>query len=138
MTGSYTNTASQCNAQAEKLIKELISVGTKVSAAVSFTGSILDPYYAMADALVTTSNYQVACQFSTQAAQIKVKLQTESGRGDILWTLLNVPVEGFFQGKYNNKLVNQVWSAAERIVMGSMGIASLTCQDIGFSIGKMW
>ena len=57
MSGSYTFTEHECVLQSEKLIKEILGLGSKITKAVTFTGSILDPFYAAFDALVTTSNY---------------------------------------------------------------------------------
>ena len=72
--------------------------------------SLLGPFYAAFNMLATASDFNVACQLPVQAANLKNRLNSEAGRSDVVYTLINAPVEGFFQGK-DTALHNKLWEA---------------------------
>ena len=109
MSGGYAKKDAECVNQAVKIVQELTSFINKL-VAIGAGGSVLDPYYSLLDAFVTVSNWNVACQIPTQANSLKSRLSTQAGLSDVLYTLVNVPIEGLFQ-ESNADLNNKLWEA---------------------------
>ena len=80
----------------------------------------------------------VACAAQAQAQQLNVRTQTSSGAGDLLYTLLYFPVEGFFEGSQSAIVSNQIWNAVSAIEQGFSQRRSQSCRALGYEIGRIY
>ena len=90
------------------------------------------------DLLISFSNYGVACMIVTMANQYTLRVKTDAGLSDLVYTVYNIPVEGFFDGKNNAAIVNVIWNGVEAIYKASVKNRSMTCMDLGYSLGRIW
>ena len=77
-----------------------------VKAIYDITTNIVQPYYDLSTLLISIGNNNVACSAKAQATQLNVRTQTSSGTGDLAYTFLYFPIEGFFQGSKNSLVSN--------------------------------
>ena len=82
------------------------------------------------------SNYQVACLLEEQASQYESRVNSEAGYADLVYTVVNVPIEGFFEGKNNAAITNLLWDVVNAMYQNSVGRRAMTCKDLGFFIGQ--
>ena len=103
--------------------------------------------------LIAQGNLNTACVASVQAAQMNQKFNTLSGLGDLMYTVLNYPIEGFFQAQTDPTINNQIWTAVLSLYQGwnqpklydpNLGGANanlanvMTCNDVGFHFGRIY
>ena len=84
----------------------------------NIASNVIQPYYDVSTLLISFGNLNVACAATAQAQQLNVRTQTSSGAGDLLYTLLYFPVEGFFEGSQSAIVSNQIWNAVYAIEQG--------------------
>jgi len=61
-----------------------------------------------------------------------------SGLGDLMYTLLYFPVEGFFLGKIDRTVENHTWNAMYNLYQGWYQRQSMTCKEAGFQCGVIF
>ena len=88
--------------------------------------------------MISIGNTNVACSAAAQAQQLNVRTQTSSGAGDLAYTLLYFPVEGYFKGLQNDLVENQIWNALLAIEKDFHGTASLDCKQLGYELGQIY
>merc|ERR1711998_601734 len=97
-------------------------------------GSILDPFYKSQTAGIAFSNAMTACQFTTAATKIHLRL-SPTGTTDLAYLLINVIKEGFFQKMNDQTIKNQIWDALYTFLQGIYIRSSMSCLDVGFEMG---
>ena len=88
-----TYTETDCSTSMTTLVADGITVYESVLAVFE---NVVQPYYDASTFLISASNTAVACAATTQLAQFSVRSTTSSGLGDLMYTLMNYPAEGFF------------------------------------------
>ena len=74
---------------------------TMYTSILSIDQNLLQPYYDASDVMIQASNLLVACIIEQQAAQLNIRTNTPAGLGDLFYSIVQFPVEGFFQAKEN-------------------------------------
>ena len=109
-----------------------------IEAFKKITSNVVQPYYDISTLLISVGNNNVACSAGAQAAQLNVRTQTSSGAGDLAYTLLYFPIEGFFQGSKSSLVSNQIWNAIYAIQQGFAGRRSQSCRALGYEFGRIY
>ena len=63
-------------------------------------------------------------------------MQSEAGYADLVYTIVNVPIEGFFEGKNNSAIVNLLWDVINAMYQNSVTRRSMTCKGLGYYMGE--
>ena len=128
--GSYGDTTC-----AETSISLIIQINALLESLAKLQENLLQPFYDTSNLLIQMTNFLTACQFSTQASQLSIRTKTEAGKGDMIYTILQYPVEGYFSTDPLTQ--NQLWEAFLAIWQGWVGRRSMRCKDVGFQIGRI-
>ena len=99
--------------------------------------NVVQPYYDISTFMISASNTAVACTMTTQLAQLSIRTTTNSGVGDLLYTLMNYPAEGFFKAADSELVDNQIWNAVFALEQGAVTRRSMTCLNAGFAVGQI-
>ena len=84
------------------------------------------------------SNLTVACNFESMATQFNLRLNTLAGLGDLLYSVLYSPIEGFFLGSFDDSVQNIMWNSVYNIYQGFYQRQSMTCVEAGFQFGVIF
>jgi len=80
----------------------------------------------------------VACNVETMSTQFNLRLNTAAGFGDLIYSVLYFPVEGFFLGQFDPTIENKIWNAVYNIYQGFYQRQSMTCMEAGFQAGVIF
>ena len=61
--------------------------------------------------MIEMGNAVIACNLETAATQFNTRLNTLEGMGDLFYTLVYFPVEGFFLKSMDQSVDNQIWNS---------------------------
>ena len=100
LRGTYNTT--DCSNTTVQLVSDGMMV---VDSLINVATNVVQPYYDLSTFMISASNYAVACSFISQMSQMNIRVQTQSGLGDLMYTLFNYPSEGFFKAQTSD-LVN--------------------------------
>mmetsp|Transcript_12892 Transcript_12892/g.21812 ORF Transcript_12892/g.21812 Transcript_12892/m.21812 type:complete len:136 (-) Transcript_12892:40-447(-) len=109
-----------------------------VDSILAINENLVQPFYDASDILVQFSNTNVACQLESQAIQLNIRTQTSAGLGDLIYTVLQFPFEGYFEAKQNPQINNQLWSAVLSLYKGWKQRKSMTCREAGYEFGRIY
>lgn len=107
LKGSYLDTS--CAIEIRTMNTDLKAAGTSFTN-IGSGASILDPFYKSQTAGIAFSNAMTACQFTTAATKIHLRL-SPTGTTDLAYLLINVIKEGFFQKMNDQTIKNQIWDS---------------------------
>ena len=137
LIGSWSYPDAPCVAKGNEVVTGIYDIyQVFIDAFVNKTKNVLDPFYIISDWLITLSNYQIACLVEEQAVQYETRVNSDTGYADLVYTIVNVPVEGFFEGKNNAAINNILWDVINAIYKDSVNRKSMTCKDLGFHVGE--
>merc|ERR1711865_354215 len=127
---SYNDT--DCSDSMTTLVADGLTVKDSMLAVLS---NFVQPYYDVSTFMISASNTAVACTATSQLAQLSIRTTTNSGVGDLLYTLMNYPAEGFFKAADSELVDNQIWNAVFALEQGAVYRRSMTCMNAGFAVG---
>lgn len=117
---------------------EIYILWSRTKSVLYFNGDFLDPFYAINNLLITQSNQNVACLAEEQAAQYQQRVSTPEGYADLVYSVVNVPIEGFLEGKNDNTVLNEIWDIIYDLYQNFDGKRSMTCKQTGYIFGRLW
>ena len=103
-----------------------------INAITNIQYSFVAPFVKLNDFVQELANLQVACNFESMSTQFNLRLNTTSGLGDLIYTILYAPIEGFFLGQFDPTIDNKIWHATYNLYQGLYQRQSMTCLEAGF------
>lgn len=101
------------------------------------SGTVIAPFFRAQTAFVALSNVNVACQTTAIATQLNIRFNTAAGLADLGYTVYNVAKEGFFDGLYDPKVENVIWSNSYALRQGLYGRTAMSCEVVGYHFGRI-
>ena len=111
------DTNTDCLDSTLKMLEDLKTLWKQVQWD-SLKVNIMAPVDSVGYLLIAQGNLNTACVASVQSAQMNQKFNTLSGLGDLLYTVLNYPIEGFFNAQTDPTIKNQIWDAVLNLYVG--------------------
>ena len=68
--------------------------------------------------MIEWGNVNIACNTETAATQFNTRINTVAGIGDLMYTILYFPIEGFFIGSFDKLVDNALWNAIFNLYQG--------------------
>ena len=106
MKGSRIRT--DCSTATIELMRRILLVFRKLEDIFS---NVLEPYQAISNAIIAGSNVQTSCSANAQSTQFDLRTTTTGGISDLLYTVTQFPIEGFFMAQSQPDIKNQIWDS---------------------------
>ena len=75
--------------------------------------NFIEPFHLFSYIAIAIGNQNVACALNTQATQFSLRTSSTAGAGDLMYTLADFPIAGFFNTEITTEVQteNQIWEA---------------------------
>ena len=126
---------TDCVSTTEEQMKAVLNL---LAAFGNLNENLLAPYHLFSYYMIAQGNQQIACAQQAQATQFNQRTNSLGGMGDLIFTMTQFPIEGFFAGNLKEGVDNQVWNAVYALWQGWNLRRSQTCLEVGYQLGQIY